>query len=648
MSQNFIINPLSISYESIKGDLLNYITAKPEQDGWADYFATSAGTAIIELIAALGAFYIYHFIMGRRESYLSTCNNYSSSLGSAEDSGYSASRGVNSIVKLKIIPNTSAVLPKWTIFGTCKDVDFVLMDDVVLNDGEEVEIVGIIGNFLQESINVTTADIRQFNFINDSVTDTFRLMLNDKEVPTSTVLSDALNDYYITLSNIYGALDVMYLQNGDYKYASGDKLNLQFIARNNIKGSETIKSDYVLYYANTINDIEFVSDYTSLESIDSIKVKAPIFRELGSVIRARHDYSKYILTQYPGLLDANDHDIYPGLIEITALKDDHSYLTDEEIEEMNSKIESVKPGGVAKQIFAQPERVDKNISITITKMDTSYIDATIQTYIEDVIKTYCNKFEKSLNLYDIENAVDQFSGIKVSRIRFDSKTWEPNTYYSLFDVVSPTDPNKELTFILDQFCYNSGDIEPHWPDNLGDSVEDGSLIWTKVDESLTAFGTNIWEPNVRHYLYDYCLVEDSLYRVSGYVHKTGAIVPDWLNPDINEVVYDNDLIWAETTSINEIDTEWEANVNKNIGDIVKIKYESQDPLDVDKVITESKLFGVIGFRSKSGPEEPKWEETLDDLTKDRDIYWKTKDVDTSTITLNWNQYFNLTSSIKIN
>ena len=74
MSQNFIINPLSISYESIKGDLLNYITAKPEQDGWADYFATSAGTAIIELIAALGAFYIYHFIMGRRESYLSTCN----------------------------------------------------------------------------------------------------------------------------------------------------------------------------------------------------------------------------------------------------------------------------------------------------------------------------------------------------------------------------------------------------------------------------------------------------------------------------------------------------------------------------------------------------------------------------------------------
>ena len=116
MSQNFIINPLSISYESIKGDLLNYITAKPEQDGWADYFATSAGTAIIELIAALGAFYIYHFIMGRRESYLSTCNNYSSALGSAEDSGYSASRGINSIVKLKIIPNTSAnVLKVFTL-----------------------------------------------------------------------------------------------------------------------------------------------------------------------------------------------------------------------------------------------------------------------------------------------------------------------------------------------------------------------------------------------------------------------------------------------------------------------------------------------------------------------------------------------------
>lgn len=648
MSQNFIINPLSISYESIKSDLLNYIGNKPEQDSWSDYFATSAGTSVIELIAALGAFYIYHFIMGRRESYLSTCNNYSSALGSAEASGYSASRGVNSIVKLKIIPNTSAVLPKWTIFGSCKDVDFVLLEDVVLNEGEEVEVVGIIGNLMQESINITTSDIRQFNFINDSVTDTFRLLLNDKPVPTSNILSDALNDYYITLSNIYGAIDVMYLQTGDYKYNSGDQLNLQFISRSFIKGSDTIKSDYSLYYANKINNIEFISDYIDIENINSIKVKAPIFRELGSVIRSRHDYSKYILTQYPNLLDANDHDIYPGLIEITALKDDGTYLNNDEIEDMINRLESAKPGGVAKQIFTQPQKVFKNISISITKMDSSYIDTTIQNYIEGIINNYCNKFEKVLNLYDIENAVNQFNGIKVSRIRFDSNIWQPNTYYPLFDVVRPSDPNNKLTFILDQFSYSSGNNEPDWPINLGDSVEDGSLVWTKVDESQTAFGTKIWEPNTRHYLYDYCLVKDSLYRVSSFIHRSGDVEPDWLSPDNNEVIYDGEIIWAEVYSDVDIENSWEPLKNKNIGDMIKIVYDVIDPLDINKVTKESKILGVTGFRKKSGSKEPVWKDVLDDLNKDNDIYWRTKDGDTSTISLNWNQYFNLIADIKIN
>lgn len=648
MSQNFIINPLSISYESIKSDLLNYISNKPEQDSWSDYFATSAGTSVIELIAALGAFYIYHFIMGRRESYLSTCNNYSSALGSAEASGYSASRGVNSIVKLKIIPNTSAVLPKWTIFGSCKDVDFVLLEDVVLNEGEEVEVVGIIGNLMQESINITTSDIRQFNFINDSVTDTFRLLLNDKPVPTSNILSDALNDYYITLSNIYGAIDVMYLQSGNYKYSSGDYLNLQFISRSFIKGSDTIKSDYSLYYANKINSIEFISDYVDIENINSIKVKAPIFRELGSVIRSRHDYSKYILTQYPNLLDANDHDIYPGLIEITALKDDGTYLNEDEIEDMTNRLESAKPGGVAKQIFSQPQKVFKNISISITKMDSSYIDTTIQNYIEGIINNYCNKFEKVLNLYDIENAVNQFNGIKVSRIRFDSNIWRPNTYYSLFDVVRPSDPNNKLTFILDQFSYSSGNNEPDWPINLGDSVEDGSLVWTKVDESQTAFGTKIWEPNTRHYLYDYCLVKDSLYRVSSFIHRTGDVEPDWLSPDNNEVIYDGEIIWTEVYSDIDIENSWEPLKNKNIGDMIKIVYDVIDPLDINKVTKESKILGVTGFRKKSGSKEPVWKDVLDDLNKDNDIYWRTKDSDTSILSLNWNQYFNLVADIKIN
>ena len=197
MSTNFIINPYSISFESIRNDLMQYVSSKPDEAAWKDFFASGAGQTIIELIAALGAMYSYQFILGRREAYLSVAQNYSSILGVANNAGYCASRGQNARIRLTIVPNVSMTLPKWSVMGTCLDYDLVLLEDVVLNTDQVTTIDCIIGNFLQETITVQTDRLSQFKFTNSNTTDDIRLILNTIEVPLSTVIKEALNDKYV-------------------------------------------------------------------------------------------------------------------------------------------------------------------------------------------------------------------------------------------------------------------------------------------------------------------------------------------------------------------------------------------------------------------------------------------------------------------
>ena len=60
---DFIISPYAISYNSIKEALQNYIENKSEATNtWKDFYASGAGETILELDAAVAAFYVFHFI----------------------------------------------------------------------------------------------------------------------------------------------------------------------------------------------------------------------------------------------------------------------------------------------------------------------------------------------------------------------------------------------------------------------------------------------------------------------------------------------------------------------------------------------------------------------------------------------------------
>lgn len=575
----FIINPFSISFEMIRNSLENYIAAKPEEEAWKDFFDSSVGQTIIELAAALGTFYSYQFIIGRREAYLATAQNRTSLIGLSQTLGYSVSRGENVRVRLSFIPAETQTLPKWTTIGSYTEYDVVLTEEAVLNAGETAVVDAIIGNNMYETINVTTSEITQFTFSNANVTDTIRLLLNGNELPLSTQVKDAINDYYVAISNVFGSVDVFYLQNGNYNYATGDVLNLQFIERNSLTSGNISLSNFDIDYGDVVS-FEITQNAIAVDSSESIRVKAPIQHETSMVIRARHDYSKYLLLANPDLLDANDHDIYPGLIEITYIKSDGTPMSDEEKENWLNEIEEARPSGVARAIITDSERMSKRLMITLKRLSDEVVDNTITANVDEILSAYGNKLAVEIDLEQIEHDIEETEGVKIARVAIDQSSWQPNTYYNLLDIVT-VDDMPDNAYYMTGLVYRSGATEPSWPSNIGGQVIDNGLVWEKVDEYL-GLALGDWQANTYYEKYDYCRPvndDNSIFRCVDVICRAGATEPDW-EEDINDLnqIFDNQLVWEKTEEYSEDVNTWRANGSYRIGDVVR-------PIPVTKEVT---------------------------------------------------------------
>lgn len=612
---DFVISPLAVSFESIKNNLQTYVLNKPENERWKDFYASAAGETVLEIAAALGAFYAYHTIIGRRESYLPIAENYTSIVGLAENNGYSCNRGTNLIVKINIVPNQTVTLPKWTIIGSYAEYDLVLTEDAILNKNVATDISVVIGNLLTESISISTSNLAQFSFYNPNTTETLRLLLNNEEVPFSSEIKDLLNDKYVGLTNVNGSIDVFYLQSGNYKYSPNSTLAAQFIERNNINFSSFSPSNLNIDYASQVNEYSLISDLILQESKEQIKLKAPLYHETSMVIRSRKDYSKYLLLANDMLIQANDRDINPGLIELTYLKRDYSVMTESEKQHWLNAIEESRPSGVARAFITDPILINKSLDIKLWKSATETISATINEELDNILSKYNDKFEITLDLNQIEHEIEKLSGIKIARVYLNDAEWKKLTTYSTMDTISKDNNN----FYVSGFLHKSGDSEPEWPEVVGGTVYDNNLVWTKVNE-FESTTVHTWHPNTNYNKFDYIrkdVLTDGSYAISGIVE------PDWGN----EIIYDNNIVWELTEE--ESTEEWKAQRVYFVNDIIRVEKSviaESEPVQVILYYRckncykyeESNIFMVSSYIYKSGIDQPVWDNSI---VYDNDIIW---------------------------
>lgn len=610
---DFIISPYAISYNSIKDALQVYIQNKSDLNTtWKDFYTASAGQTIVELDAAVAAFYAFHFIIGRRESFLTVAQNYSSVVGGALSLGYNCSRGHNVHVRLSIVPNRTQTLSKWTVIGSYAEYDVVLIEDAVLNNGVATTVDCVIGNSSVQSVRISTTELQQFVFTAEDTTDDVRLILTDTEVPISTELKEAMNDKYILLTNPFGSVDVFYLNNGNYKYTTVDTLYLQYIERNNLQFGAISASNLSIDVAGQVDNVALLEDRLDKEDKEHIRLSAPIYHETNNVVRARKDYVKFLLENNPLIIDANDKDINPGLIALTYLKKydsdaGTSLLTEEEKEDYVRLMMTICPDGVAKAFIEDPVRVVRAIAITLWQQSGENIAATIEDDINSILDKYRNKLAPVLDLDEIEHDIEDLPGVKIARVDLGTTEYETNKKYKLYDVITvpKIQVGTELqtwTLYCGKIQSQTGDKEPDWASagNVGDQIQDNNFIWENSNKYANSLSAT-WQKNGKYELYSDINVG---YTVAP--KCTLATQPLWGA----QLIKDGNVTWNKIKSYTSKLATRENNTAYSLNQQVIVT-------DHD----ESTIYTATSVTHKSGQREPSWDAEIDAVVIDNALTW---------------------------
>lgn len=251
---SWVVDPRSVSFSQARADLMAYVQSKPDYLRWKDFYNSSAGQVVIELIAGMSAWLQHKAVVGRRETFLPYMQIRSSAVARAEASGYSCDRGSNVHMTLTILPDPLGVpmsLSRFTQIGTVKDTDIYTLDNVILTPGVPAIVPIVIGSLLYEDITVPDSELQLFRFTVPGVTEDIRLSKGLYTTPgdpttfsgiilnISQHVRDLLNNYYVTISNTLGSVDAMYLNDparssDPFYYNTNDILRLEYIDEYNL------------------------------------------------------------------------------------------------------------------------------------------------------------------------------------------------------------------------------------------------------------------------------------------------------------------------------------------------------------------------------------------------------------------------------
>lgn len=662
-----IIKNKSQSFEQIVIDLNVYLRSLPDWESWQDYFKTGSGQTIIDLIAGLGTQLFYLINIQRQETYLQTAMNRSSVIGIAQMLGYSAGRGNAVKATITVKPDQVVVVNKFMIIGQCKGVDIIANEDALLNTGENRTLNIIIGRLKRDHKKIESAALQPFRMTKPNISEDFTLYktantyttaeleaLDDDleadktgwiELPTSDKFIDMINDKYVVQTNVLSAVDIFYLNEGSgehaYQYGPDEVLILDYIE---LSDTEFEMTDLDFFYGDIVS-VDSIASYNSVESINSIKVNAPLANEVQSLLRARNDAQKLVQEHGKNYISAvNSRDISPEQIEVTYIKNDFSLLSDLEYKDLYSFIyNKARPFGIQMPYITPPVRAILELEIDV-KLSNYLIKNSVINSIASMVKTLENQFildtqgdATVVDVESIEESIEVISGVRIARIYIKYPEFETNKYYRVGQFVKVSGYDGMLK--LENIIKKSGNSQPSWSTTTDALINDGSIQW-RCKPKKAGFG-EVRQNNTEYGVSDIVLpVTDNgcMYEFNTYIGKSGST-----SPTIEEnslVVYDNQLIWYQI-SRNASASNWRANTNYAIGSIVNLSSDT------------SHSYQLIELRAKATnsltpPSEFGETVTVDNLVwkyynnKDERGDYKSPDLD-----YEWNQYLHVDYDLNI-
>jgi len=178
-----MINPTIFTFTAIKTAVMNRVKSFHAGSRWLDYFDTSIGTIIIELVAGLETVMKKTVAAYRRESFLFTATSPTSVISIAQGvNGYSAHRGQNPYWNIVVTFSISKSVSPFTVIGSMGGFNVIYIGvEQAINAGVPVTLLCTFGTITQETITAPSASIQNFRF-STPFSNTTRLKLTQANI----------------------------------------------------------------------------------------------------------------------------------------------------------------------------------------------------------------------------------------------------------------------------------------------------------------------------------------------------------------------------------------------------------------------------------------------------------------------------------
>jgi len=388
----FVIDPQAISFTKAKSDIQAYLSAKPESVTWRDFYESSAGTTLVELLAGFSVFELYTTAAQRRETFLEHCTTIESARAISRNLGYSSARGTNSKFNLVILPTATIALNQFDLIGTYQDKEVRVLQAVVLQAGVSISIACVLGTVVTEAQSFASSALQTLSFTTQVSDDL--IVTKDGSVLTTTNRVLDLETNYVVITNPVGSVDVSYMNLvplDPLYYVTGTLIALRGIATDlTIPDLTKVLCNY-----GGVTSTSLISDPILFETVAHIQKTAPLYHETQVLVRSRNDYAKTILILDPTLVDTNSMDVSPLVVDTSYVRADETLLSAADKTALLALLEPHRPFGVQPPPITDPVVKAASIAVTVSLITGTVISSTT---VEDDLRQQWDKFEKKLGL----------------------------------------------------------------------------------------------------------------------------------------------------------------------------------------------------------------------------------------------------------
>lgn len=576
-----MINLQSLSLTSAFSGIISYFKSQENSGFWKDLTNTGSETSfLIRLLANIFSTISYRVVSQSRENYLSTAILPSSNVGISVNLGYSAFRGSNLKRRVTLNPTGNFTIPKLSSLGAYDDShEIFALEEVALEEGVPIEIDTVVGKIKEETFVTGTSAARCFSLFTTKISEDYVLYLGSQEVPTTKIIKEMTEDKYLVRTNPYLSVDIMYLNtypNAKYTYGTGSEITIRYIELEDV--NVIPYADYMFVNYGTLLDVTNISSYLPFETVDSMKVNAPLDHETQNLIRSKQDYANRLQQIVPAIIDADYLALTPTYTLISGLKNDFTLLTDIEKEKVTELLKKENYFGTPLPDITHPRREVANLLIQLA-LNTKYKNiADIDIDVQNILKSFYDaRLGSTFNTYDLERKIESLSYVKYARVSHVINDRQAGMNYQVGYILNYENEN----YIVSKILGVSGTSKPNWnipmtaPSQIDTGLEtsDGSLIWRafKLLPNMPSSNFFVWSPNTQYGLGDYVTDEANapgyMFKCVDLVKSSGFAEPDMSMAEAGDFFVDGGVVWVAKDRSDSYNV-WSASTNYRLGDSV--------------------------------------------------------------------------------